>query len=121
MRSPLRECPSCQRHVRIRDAACPFCDTALPASFHTPPALGNPAGRLALAAMVGAAATVAACSDSSQPSDAGVINAADAYGVPFDGTPGPYDASDSGDASDARPDNINAADAYGVPFDSGND
>ena len=39
--NPLVPCPSCDRHVRASESACPFCDSALPsdlASRAVPPA-----------------------------------------------------------------------------------
>jgi hypothetical protein len=65
--SRLHPCPSCNRHVRAGDAACPFCGTALAAA---PPRVpGAPAllGRLGRAALFAAGATLlgaGACTDS---------------------------------------------------------
>jgi hypothetical protein len=67
--SPLAPCPSCARHVRIADAACPFCGGALDDAFRetsaraaaarTAPARsigpGRRLGRAALFAFGGAA------------------------------------------------------------------
>jgi hypothetical protein len=33
----LAPCPSCLRHVRAEETACPFCASALPADFAPPP------------------------------------------------------------------------------------
>jgi hypothetical protein len=63
-------CPSCQRHVRLSDTACPFCATILPlavpsSSAHEPaPRLGRIAVLAAGAAMM---AGLAACDDPAQP------------------------------------------------------
>ncbi len=63
MYEPLIPCPSCARHVRARESACPFCAATLPAD---PGARAVPAtpGRLGRAAafFFGAAVTVAGCS-----------------------------------------------------------
>jgi hypothetical protein len=53
----LHPCPSCQRHVSVADAACPFCGAAQPE--HAP--LAMPRGRLSRAAVF-AAGTLAAAS-----------------------------------------------------------
>jgi hypothetical protein len=55
----LAPCPSCDRHIAIDEAACPFCATALPKSFRREHACGRPPpGRLSRAAMIAAGATL---------------------------------------------------------------
>lgn len=65
MYQPLLPCPSCQRHVRTREAACPFCATALTSEWRAHvPALAPTPKRLSRAAafVFGATVGVAACS-----------------------------------------------------------
>jgi hypothetical protein len=66
MKSHLRPCPFCARHVRTSERACPFCAAALPESFRgmAPPAL--PTQRLGRAALFAFGATLMgapACDD----------------------------------------------------------
>ncbi len=95
----LRPCPSCARHVRASESACPFCKTALPelaAEASVSPARAVPrVGRAAIFAF-GAMAT-AGC-------DGGV---APAYGTPVldaggpDAFVGTFDAAYGGPPFDA--------------------
>lgn len=57
----LHPCPSCTRHVRSSESACPFCDAALPGKCVLPHAapVGHVANRAVLAFV--AATTIAAC------------------------------------------------------------
>jgi len=64
--STLTPCPSCNRHVRVGDATCPFCGTAVTVA---PAAASAPVlrGRLGRAALFAAGATligIGACTDS---------------------------------------------------------
>jgi len=65
----LIACPGCARHVRVSDAACPFCQSALDEGLRARPAPLAPAVRLSRAALfafgTGTAALTGACSDSS--------------------------------------------------------
>jgi hypothetical protein len=63
MASPLVPCPSCARHVRAGETACPFCASALPADLGAQAVPAAP-GRLSRAAafVFGASLSVAACS-----------------------------------------------------------
>jgi hypothetical protein len=76
----LKACPSCGRHARISESACPFCGSSLPESFHVPPPFGRPAGRLRRAALIsfgaaaGAAGLLEACN----------VNMATEYGLAYD-------------------------------------
>jgi hypothetical protein len=47
----LAACPSCARHVRITDSACPFCHAELSASFREAVAPARPAARLSRAVL----------------------------------------------------------------------
>ena len=124
MTDHLRSCVKCERHIRISEAACPFCGTAVAAERRTPPARGNPATRLRRAATLATMASVgvvgavdlAACGSSSTaavgPEDAAPEDAAPDNLVSV----GPlYGLASAPDASDAGPDVIVGADAaYGV-------
>lgn len=67
MYHPLAPCPRCQRHVRIAEAACPFCGASLGGLVARP---DHDFGRLGRAALVAAAAFTAHC-DKVAPNDAG--------------------------------------------------
>jgi hypothetical protein len=103
--SHLAPCPACNRHVDVAESACPFCATALPASFRGQPPIIPLRGRLGRAALMAASATLmgaAACSsnDAISGNDAATDRPAvsrDAsedrglvpfYGAPFPGTGG---------------------------------
>ncbi len=111
----LEKCTGCARHVRVTEAACPFCQAVLPASFREPrarPSVGARFGRIALIA-AGAGAVVVpteACDDTNM-----VVE----YGVP------PDLHLDGGGSADAAPDGPLAIAAYGtvvgIPFDGGDD
>src|SRR3954467_8631752 len=65
--STLTPCPSCNRHVRVGDVACPFCGAAV--AVAPSPAASGPGlrGRLGRAALFAAGATLmglSACTDS---------------------------------------------------------
>ncbi len=121
----LRSCLECARHIRIAEAACPFCGATVPIERMSPPPRGTPAARLSravalstiAAGSLGILGAAEACGSSPNPNE--VITAQDAYGTvpPFDTGLQPEDA-----ARDATPDVvITAADAYGTvpPFDTG--
>jgi hypothetical protein len=102
--SELSPCPSCNRHVRVEETACPFCNGALPARPRDQmPATARP--RLSRAALFTAGATLlgaAACSSSSNNTDAG---AGGTGGTHQDGAAGTGGHGGSGgqDAGDAGP------------------
>ncbi|HLK38388.1 MAG TPA: hypothetical protein VKU41_16610 [Polyangiaceae bacterium] len=50
-RPPLAACPSCSRHVRLSETACPFCKAGLPSAFRERPAPSPPVRRLGRAAL----------------------------------------------------------------------
>lgn len=64
--STLTPCPSCNRHVRVGDASCPFCGSAVPVAAAAVSA-PVPRGRLGRAALFAAGAAlmgIGACTDS---------------------------------------------------------
>ena len=63
---PLWSCPGCQRHVRVSDATCPFCRTALPA-------MGGLPGLTPLVLLGGAIVLTTGCA---------FLGAAPMYGIP---------------------------------------
>lgn len=65
----LVPCPSCSRHVRTTEGACPFCSAALPTDLSSR-AIGVPKVRLSRAAafLFGATMSVTACGDD-EPDD----------------------------------------------------
>lgn len=125
----LRPCPSCSRHVRPSEAACPFCKTALPEVSGEPAMPGRVVPRVGRAAIFafGAMAT-AGCDGGVAPAygtpvlDAGgpdaFVGAFDAaYGAP------PFDASldatavveDAPSTEDADRDGGGGGNLYGGP------
>lgn len=109
--SHLCPCPACNRHVMTDAGVCPFCQTALPASFCSAAPAPAARGRMGRAAMVLAGATMAgvsACSSGtprviapygiSPPFDAGIVNNQDA-GSGAGGAAGNDGGTDTGDAS----------------------
>ncbi|MGO9836211.1 MAG: hypothetical protein ACLP1X_18580 [Polyangiaceae bacterium] len=105
----LAGCPACARHLRVTEAACPFCGLALPSSFRELKAPPPPATRLSRAALYALrvsalSVTTVACGGSigtgggerdSGSSDATSIGDA-AYGGP------PLDASEDSGQGDAQ-------------------
>jgi hypothetical protein len=125
----LLACPSCLRHVRVTEDACPFCASGIPASFRDLPMPRPPARRLSRAALYAFGATTiglaTACSGSvtniggdAAPDGSGEEAGQPLYGgpTPAYGAPAPVpDASDEmvgvlyGLPGDAEP----APDAFG--------
>ncbi len=133
MSARLAPCPGCARHVKVGDAACPFCGAAAPVSAPAPRAVAKGATRAAIAALAvaAAAASVAACDGQTKVAPLPEDDAGDAATV-IDATTG--DASDGGatvdasdGASDAASDVFQGSDVgvqppYGLPpTDSGSD
>jgi hypothetical protein len=125
-RSPLSLCPTCARHVRIDEPACPFCGAGLPAAFAAPPAVRSAArlNRAALAALrMGAiGVTAAACGGTvtgGTSADSGPDAQSSPPGMVVDGSEGsdgeqPGTLLDGSDViDDAAPSGIDAA--YGAP------
>lgn len=67
----LVPCPSCRRHVRVAESACPFCRSALPSTLANS-AVPAATQRLTRAAAFAFTATLAltGCSDTTTPTDA---------------------------------------------------
>src|SRR4051812_45810637 len=93
-------CPSCKRHVRAGDEACPFCASSMPADVRVAAA---PTRRLGRSALFAFAVGVAGCS-----SEGGV--------VPVYGAPAP---TDTGAKLDAEDDPGGGMALYGAPADTG--
>jgi hypothetical protein len=117
----LRPCTGCARHIRVSEAACPFCGVEPSAALRASPAPVAPRGRLTRAAIFALGASTAAvgtgcgaqASDTSHVEDSGT--SADASG--FDAQGGAlYGGFPIGE--DAGPAMDDAA--YGAPpFDAG--
>ena len=144
--SHLRACPTCARHVRVRETACPFCGAALSEAFRASPAPKAPSTRLGRAALyalgAGSMSVAAACSNTvdvplyggppvdSGPEDAGADRVATpAYGAPADAAPFdtgadqqpmPHYGGPPIDSGTDAPQTIDAA-YGGPPIDSGTD
>jgi hypothetical protein len=108
----LRACPSCARHARVSETACPFCGAEFDQAFRSSPEPQGPRVRLARAALVafgalgtGSLAATAACSSSSfQP----LYGGSPVMTEPQDGA---ATQDDSGDASSTTPSEAGAGDA----------
>ena len=131
----LLPCPSCARHVRASEEACPFCASVLATSRGARPLPRSPGERLkraALFALGGTAAAVAACGGTTSSTfDGGTGDGGDeSIAMPIYGGPpadggedGPFltdaayggpppDAADAADGSDA---DSGVAPVYGAP------
>ena len=107
--SQLSPCPTCQRHARLTDAACPFCNAPLAAtrgSARPSTVLSRGAKRAALFAL-GASVTVTACGGEADEGDSTDDNAVPVYGAPFSPTdsasPEPSTASGEAFRIDGEP------------------
>lgn len=114
MYRPLAPCPGCSRHVRLDDAACPFCRTVFTAA-RPAPVPAAPPRRLSRAALFTFVATVggAACSSTVTATDAGGADVPAAADRPV--------VADAGQPADAGPaDDGGFASLYGDPaYDAG--
>ena len=124
----LQPCPSCSRHVRSTETACPFCATALALTASPAPMTSERLGRAALFVFGAAMATnVAACSMSTTPpSDTGPNPDVSDFPPADAGTDAPTPVPDSGffppygtPAPDAGNDTGGLAGAYGGPPQDG--
>lgn len=104
----LAPCPGCSRHVRVSEAACPFCARALlapPSAAAAPPPARLRMSRTALFAVGATMVGVAACSDESPPNK---MDAASDVSSPADAAAsdvaGNEVADTAGEARDARTD-----------------
>jgi len=124
--SHLVPCPGCSRHVRAREAACPFCQAALPDTVRASSPPRRVVARLSRAGMIAAGATAAAIavtgcggSDAAPPADAGEMFDA-SYGGPHyeedSGADAIADAAPRPDAADAEA--VDAADTSPPMFDA---
>jgi hypothetical protein len=111
----LAPCPSCHRHIRVAEAACPFCGNAVTLEEVVPRGIyAQRLGRAALFTFGAAALTTAGCGTSTTPGDAGTDAAM--------GLDGAADVADVG--HDAYYGSI--GDVYGTPdvsflYDAGTD
>jgi hypothetical protein len=84
--SRLEPCPSCGRHVRLVESACPFCQAPLSLSELPPRALPgrrmSRAASFAFGAGVVGATTLVACSDGQEEA----LSVMPVYGAPAAGT-----------------------------------
>lgn len=106
----LRPCPSCSRHVRATETACPFCSAVLPPTASSPPtrSLGR-LGRAAIFAFGAATTTTAvACGDGTQPTPSDSGSSIDS---------GPEVVADGGSDAPVSIDDFdaNVAPLYGAP------
>lgn len=111
----LTLCPSCHRHVKSRDARCPFCGTTMRLA-------ASPASPVAGAMLIGLGVALAGCSSSDTPTptqdattDSYAGEVTPLYGPPpdtgADTTVGDSTSNDTGDTG--------AVAAYGPPPDTG--
>ena len=115
--SQLSPCPTCSRHLRQTERACPFCGAALHAAFQS--AAAPATSRVARSALFALGATsvaaVAGCGAVDVPPvirpDSSISDASGAAVGVMDGGPPTFDDA----ASDAGP-----SDAPAPPVDSGN-
>ena len=114
----LAPCPSCARHVRVSETACPFCHAAIPEGITPVPGTNKRLSRAAAYAFTAtmaatSGAVVVACGATAQPAYGGP-------GIPSEGgsTDGASDGATDADAGGAQP--AYGAPAYGAqPVDSG--
>lgn len=143
MSERLLPCPSCNRHIKVSEAQCPFCAGAVPAGFGEGAQRVRPAPRLSRAALfalgsiaVAPVACAGEATDEDQKEDAdedgndgaggeptgsgaatsaGGDGAQPVYGAPADGGDANSSGGDSGDGGDtSQPE-------YGAPVSSGGD
>ena len=120
MATSLVPCPSCARHVRASERACPFCRSVLPSTLASK-AIPGATQRLGRAAAFTFAATLAAtgCSDDpAPPADAAALDT----GSATDTGPSTDRGTDTGSATDTGfpTDDGGVAPLYGLPApDSG--
>jgi hypothetical protein len=123
----LVACPSCARHVRVSEAACPFCGVGLPASLRASAPPEPPGVRLARAAMFAlGAGTAVLASDcgSSTPLGGGPPGTifVPPYGIPPVPDAGADGADDGGSDTGTDDGGTTEIPAYGlapIPEDAG--
>ena len=115
--SHLSACPSCSRHVRVSESACPFCRSVLSDAFRATPARQAPRARLTRAALFALGTGVAltpACSPASSGSPGGTgVEQGDGSSETADGsTTTPEAGTGSSDAgTTGSPDAASTSDA----------
>jgi hypothetical protein len=78
MAANFQSCPSCARHIKVEEAACPFCGGALPETFGASSRKGAaPLSRAAILFMGATAVTGASAACSSSSNGSGHTNGAD--------------------------------------------
>jgi hypothetical protein len=109
----LVPCPGCSRHVRARDARCPFCDAALPEQTRdlVHPMPTQRLGRAAFMAF-GATLGLAAC-HRSPTTETPISTVVQPYGAPPN-PPVPVATDSSTHAASPPPEAVVAA--YGAPY-----
>jgi hypothetical protein len=138
-------CPSCARHVRVSEAACPFCGTGVSEATRGTEKRRAPTARLSRAALyafgVGTVAVAAACSSSGTTNPGGDDSGASdgqtqdefrgqpAYGIAImpDGGEGDVNtihpaygiAIDAGEPGDAGEPDVTIQPAYGIATQDG--
>jgi hypothetical protein len=115
MYQPLVPCPSCKRHVRAAEAACPFCSSALPEDLAAG-AIPSAPRRLSRAAafVFGASLAVAGCgTDTDGGSAGGGENNSSSSSGSSSSTSGGVDAGPEDDGGQMA--------LYGLPADAGPD
>jgi hypothetical protein len=132
MPAALAPCPSCARHVRVSEAACPFCRAPLDVAPRIVPGATQRLTRAAAYAFTatlattGAAASLEACGGTTTPETQDSGNApvygAPAYGAQPVEAGAPVDAAKDG-AGDGAADAADSAQDSGAadtgPFDAG--
>lgn len=123
---PMIPCTACARHVRARDARCPFCDAEISAEARARVA-PDTNRRLTRAAAFMFGITVAGCSSTVTSTDAAPGDTATATDAPRTDRPAGDTAvandtaggTDVITSRDAPEDHGNIAPPYGIPADAG--
>ena len=122
--SSLVPCPSCSRHVRAAETACPFCANALPSDMGARAVPASPRRLERLAAFTFAATlAVTGCSagggEETEQQEGEIGSIMPMYGMPApveDAGPGPDGGEDCTKAADAgAPDPGSIMPMYGAP------
>lgn len=120
MSKTLVPCPACERHVRVSEARCPFCEAALPESI-AQRAVPATTQRLSRAAtfVFGAAALVASgCGTPANPDGGGGDDVVADMGGPmplYGGPPVDAGVDDASDGGTNRRDSGGIMPLYGGP------
>ena len=107
MKPQLRPCPSCARHIRIVETACPFCQAALPDSFRLAPPTDRSRRLLSRSALfaLGASLTAApACDGDAKGTDAAAMDSKGSGGSAGGASGSGGGAGGSGGGTDAGAD-----------------